>query len=87
MICRGTATLLAFCLFGDKFAPRRKKMLRTVFAMAVAGLMFAAFAGTSQATPIAPLAAGVTADGGHATQVWWRRWHHHGWCYWHPRRC
>jgi len=36
-------------------------MLRTIFALAVAGLIAAAVSGTSQAAPIAPLAAGVTA--------------------------
>jgi len=30
-------------------------MLRTVFAIAVAGLIFAAVSGTAQAAPIAPL--------------------------------
>jgi hypothetical protein len=57
-------------------------MTRTIFAMAVAGLMFAAVTGTSQAAPIAPLPAGVsTTDHGTVTQVrWgWHRWHRHCW--------
>ena len=37
-------------------------MLRTMFAMTVAGLLFAAVSGTSQAAPIAPLPSGVTKD-------------------------
>lgn len=37
-------------------------MLRTMFAMTVAGLLFAAVSGTSQAAPIAPLPSGVTQD-------------------------
>ncbi|MGA9559918.1 MAG: hypothetical protein WBR32_02640 [Pseudolabrys sp.] len=37
-------------------------MLRTVLAIAVAGLIFAAVSGTAQAAPGAPLPAGVTAD-------------------------
>jgi hypothetical protein len=38
-------------------------MIRTVFTMAVAGLIFAAGSGTSKAAPIAPLTAAITADG------------------------
>jgi hypothetical protein len=49
-------------------------MTRTIFAMAVAGLLFAAVSGTSQAAPIAPLPAGAT--NGNVTQVFW---HHHCW--------
>jgi hypothetical protein len=54
-------------------------MLRTVFAMAVAALVFAAVSGTSQAAPIAPLSSGVSStDTGNLTQVrWWR--HRHCW--------
>jgi hypothetical protein len=48
-------------------------MLRTVFAMAVAGLVFAAVSGTAQAAPIAPLAVGVTAELSDVSQVSWRR--------------
>jgi hypothetical protein len=52
-------------------------MLRTMFAMAVAGLVLAAVSGTSQAAPIAPLA-GVTApDSGNLTKVYWH--HRHCW--------
>ena len=53
-------------------------MTRTVFAMAVAVVMFAAVSGTSQAAPIAPLPPGVaTADHGNVTHVWWH--HRHCW--------
>jgi hypothetical protein len=53
-------------------------MLRTMCAMAVAGLLFVAVSGTSQAAPIAPLPSGVTQDSGGLTQVWW---HHHRHCW------
>jgi hypothetical protein len=52
-------------------------MLRTMFALAVAGLLFAAVSGTSQAAPIAPLPSSVTKDSGGLTQVWYYRHHHH----------
>ena len=58
-------------------------MIRTIFAMAVAGLIFAAVPGTSQAMPIAPLPAGVTSETGGLTQVYWR---HYGYHYGH-RHC
>lgn len=56
-------------------------MTRTIFAMAVAGLVFAAVTGSSQAAPVAPLPSGVTATDGTVTQVrWWHRgWHRHCW--------
>jgi hypothetical protein len=63
-------------------------MRRSVFAMAVAASVFAAVSGTSQAAPIAPLSAGVTAaDSGQVTQVRWYRGRHWGrpWrgrCWW-----
>ncbi len=53
-------------------------MLRTMFAMTVAGLLFAAVSGTSQAAPIAPLPSGVTKDGSGLTQVYYYR-HRHCW--------
>jgi hypothetical protein len=64
-------------------------MIRTVFAMAAAVLVFAAVSGTSQAAPIAPLSSGVTsADNGQVTQVYWRgHWRARRWCYYHPRAC
>ena len=52
-------------------------MLRTMFAMAVAGLLFAAVSGTSQAAPIAPLPASVTSETGGLTQVYWRHYGYH----------
>jgi hypothetical protein len=48
-------------------------MLRTVFAIAVAGLIFAAVSGTAQAAPAAPLSAGVTSDLSNLTDVQWGR--------------
>jgi hypothetical protein len=64
-------------------------MTRTIVAMAVAGLIFAAVSGTSQAAPMAPLPAGVATDRGAVTQVYWhggwRRgwgWHRHCWRGW-----
>jgi hypothetical protein len=51
-------------------------MIRTVFAMAVATLVFAAVSGTSQAAPIAPLPTGVTANTGQVTHVWYRHRRH-----------
>jgi len=58
-------------------------MIRTVFAMAAATLIFAAVSGTSQAAPIAPLPAGVAADSSHGNVTarvvsppsCWRGWH------------
>jgi hypothetical protein len=46
-------------------------MLRTIFAVAISGLVLAAISGASQATPIAPLPAGVVSDvaAGNVTQV------------------
>jgi hypothetical protein len=43
-------------------------MMRTGFAMAVAGLIFAAIPGTAQAVPIAP-PMGVAGNHGNVTQV------------------
>jgi hypothetical protein len=54
-------------------------MIRTMFAMAVAGLIFAAVSGTSQAAPIAPLPAAAVSEQGNLTQVYWHRGYHHGW--------
>ena len=48
-------------------------MIRTFSAMAIAGLVLMAVAGTSQAVPIAPLPAGVMADHGKVMQVRWHR--------------
>ncbi len=64
-------------------------MTRTVFAIAVAGLLTAAVSGMSQAAPIAPLSAAVTADQSNVTQVYWyhHRWYGHHWYgHWH-RHC
>jgi hypothetical protein len=61
-------------------------MLRTMIALAVAGLVFTAVSGTSQAAPIAPLT-GVTApDSGNLTKVYWH--HRHCWIgRWGHRHC
>jgi hypothetical protein len=59
-------------------------MLRTMFAMTVAGLLFAAVSGTSQAAPIAPLPA--ASEQGNLTQVyygWHGGYHRHCWRGWH----
>jgi hypothetical protein len=62
-------------------------MTRTIFAMAVAGVIMAAVSGTSQAAPIAPLPAGVANDSSGLTQVYWRHGYGYGYRpYWH-RRC
>ena len=45
-------------------------MIRTVFAMAVAALVFAAVSGTSQAAPIAPLPSVTSTDAGSVTPVY-----------------
>ena len=52
-------------------------MTRMLLAIAVAGVMWAAIPTSSQAAPIAPQPAGVAADHGDLTQVYWRRYHHH----------
>jgi hypothetical protein len=57
---------------------RERQMVKTVFAMAVAALVFAAVSGTSQAAPIAPLPGATSADSGSVTKVWWHR-HRHCW--------
>lgn len=62
-------------------------MLRSVFALAVAGLVFAAISGTAHATPIAPLSPGVTADLNILTDVQWRRCWRDRWGRMHCRRC
>ncbi len=61
-------------------------MIRTVFAIALAAIAFAAVSGASQAAPIAPLPAGVAADAGHGnvTKAWYYYHHHHRHC-WHGR--
>jgi hypothetical protein len=46
-------------------------MLRTVFAMSVAGLLFATIPG-AQAAPLLPLSAGVAAHLSDVTEVHWR---------------
>ncbi len=48
-------------------------MIRTFSAMAIAGLVLMAVAGTSQAAPIAPLLAGAMADHAKVMQVRWHR--------------
>jgi hypothetical protein len=62
-------------------------MLRTVLAIAVAGLIFAAVSGTAQAAPGAPLPAGVTADLNYLTDASWRRCWRDRWGRLHCRRC
>jgi len=53
-------------------------MLRTIFAIAVTGLIFAALPGSAQAAPVAPLPTGVMADinifSDVARRCWRDRW-------------
>lgn len=58
-------------------------MMRTIFAIAFAGVIFAAVSGTAQAAPVAPLPAAVAADLSYLTDVQWRRC----WGRLHCRRC
>ena len=48
-------------------------MLRTVFAIGIAGLIFAGGSGTTQAAPILPLPAAATAGLDNLTDVQWGR--------------
>jgi hypothetical protein len=48
-------------------------MLRTVFAIGIAGLIIAGGSGITQAAPILPLPAAATADLGNLTDVQWGR--------------
>jgi hypothetical protein len=48
-------------------------MLRTIFAIACAGLIFAATSGSAGAAPIAPLPAATTASFDNLTEVHWGR--------------
>jgi len=59
-------------------------MIRTVFAIALAAITLVTVSGLSQAAPIAPLPAGVTADHGNLTQV---QWHHRHWRHCNRWRC
>lgn len=62
-------------------------MRRTVFAIAVAGLIFAAVSGTAQAAPGTPLPSGVTAELNYLTDASWRRCWRDRWGRLHCRRC
>ena len=48
-------------------------LLRTVFAIGIAGLIFAGGSGTSQAAPILPLPVAATAGLDNMTDVQWGR--------------
>jgi hypothetical protein len=65
----------------------RRQMLRTAFAVAVAGLIFVAVSGTSQAAPIVPPPAGLTAHLNDVTEVSWRRCWRDRWGRMRCRRC
>jgi len=91
---RERGTLLRVGRLGQSSAPapsREDRMLRTIFAVAISGLVLAAISGASQATPIAPLPAGVVSDvaAGNVTKVhacgWRCRQLHrsHRWYYQH----
>ena len=60
-------------------------MLRTMFAIAFAGLIFTAASGTATAAPILPLPAGAAAGLDNLTDVQWGRrcWYDH----WGRLRC
>jgi hypothetical protein len=77
---RGTAIMLA-CYEHAQGSRQKERtiMLKTVFAMAVAALVFAAVSGTSQAVPIAPLQGATSADTGTVTQVRWYGHRRHCW--------
>jgi len=62
-------------------------MLRTVFAIAVAGLVLSAASGTTQAAPVAPISAAVTGSLCNLTDVSWRRCWRDRWGRLHCRRC
>ena len=66
---------------------RERYMLRTTFAIAIAGFIVMAVSATAQATPIVPLAVGVTANLSDVTQVSWRRCWRDRWGRVHCRRC
>jgi len=48
-------------------------MLRTVFAIGIAGLVFTGGSGTAQAAPILPLPSAATAGLDNVVDVQWRR--------------
>ncbi|HVZ53777.1 MAG TPA: hypothetical protein VG986_17550 [Pseudolabrys sp.] len=62
-------------------------MLRTLLALAVAGLIVTAVTGNARAAPIAAFPIGVTADAGATTLVSWRRCWRDRWGRLHCRRC
>jgi len=72
--CRGTAIVSARYVVA-LVAPKETIMTRTVFAMAVVGLLLTAVSGTSQAAPVAPLAGASSTQSGFVTKVWY---HHQG---------
>src|SRR5580692_9007659 len=75
---RGTAIMLACYEHAQGSRQKERTTMKTVFAMAVAALVFAAVSGTSQAAPIAPLQGATSADNGTVTQV---RWYGHRHCW------
>ena len=62
-------------------------MLRPVFAIVVAGLIFAAVPGTSCAAPMVPPPAGLMSHLTDLTDVSWRRCWRDRWGRLHCRRC
>jgi len=62
-------------------------MLRTVLAIATAGLIFAAVSGTAQAAPVAPLSTSAMTDLNILSDVSWRRCWRDRWGRLHCRRC
>lgn len=56
-------------------------MIKMFYAMAIAGLVLAAVAVTSEAAPIAPLGAATSAHNGQAIPVYYYYHHHHRHCW------
>jgi hypothetical protein len=61
--------------------------MRTLFAVVIAALVFAAASGTAHAAPIAPLPPGYVVDLGILSDVSWRRCWRDRWGRLHCRRC
>jgi len=62
-------------------------MLRTLFAVSITGLVFAAVSAPAHATPIGPLPPGYNVDLGILSDVAWRRCWRDRWGRLHCRRC
>jgi len=77
--------MFLYYVFGEHWlVSKEDSMIRMVFGIAVAALLFAAGSAVSQAAPIAPLPAGIASGAGNVTPV---HWHHHCWWRHHHRHC